>query len=195
MKKFFTFFIIVGSFFLLGGIFVKNKLFPYKIFQNLKYKYKDIQNFDLEEQYKDKYSDWENNDNDYKLIRVTKYSKGINIYSDRNYYNHEGHKFLNDYFLIQIPRHNDKIKEFKVKFNSQTEVIRAQCLRNDNSAYKDWEKTVKKIAVIGISCVHTKIIKKEFKKGVYKFNLGGPITSDPIFFKSKKIQIKNFYLR
>ena len=188
MKKISIFLIITS--FLLGAIFVKNKIFPYKLLQDLKYKYSDIDNFNLEKKYKLKYSDWKNNNN--KLIDVVKYLQNINIYSDSNYYNHENDKFLSEYFLIQIPRHNNEIRKFKIKFNNPAEVIRALCSRNNNTEYSSWQEIPTKIAVIGVSCVHIIIVKKDFAKGVHEFTLGGPVASDPIFFKSKKDKNQNF---
>ena len=59
----------------------------------------------------------------------------------------------------------------------------------------DWEKEDFKLAIIGISCAHTDVIKKKHKKGIIKIAPGGPISSDPIFVHVPKSGEQVFQLK
>ena len=73
-------------------------------------------------------------------------------------------------------------------------IYRPICEANNNLNYKDWEKVNFEIMIIGLTCVHQKIVKKSFKKGNIILNSGGPVASDPIFIEGlsslEKIFIK-----
>ena len=129
----------------------------------------------------------------FKVIFIKEYSPGLNIYSDRDYFNRENDEKLNGMYLVQIPRHysND------IYLNAFNEIViyRALCKKNDNEEYNNWEKEDFKLAIIGISCAHTDVIKKKHKKGIIKIAPGGPISSDPIFVHVPKSGEQVFHFK
>lgn len=114
---------------------------------------------------------------------LTRYNKNTNIWLDKLYYNHKNDDKLNNFYLIKIKRH--QTKKIKIFLPTETEIYRMLCSINDNNQYQDWEIVNFEVAMIGKSCVHTKVVKKKFKKGFLKLDSGGPVSSDPIFILNK----------
>ena len=129
-----------------------------------------------------KYVSWNNKNLNLKIIKKQIYFPGINIYSDRHYFNHENDKKLNNFILIQLPRHYQK----SINISSSIDIViyRAVCKKNKNNIYSNWKNVDFEIKIIGSSCVHSKLKKKKFNKGKIKLLPGGPISSDPIFIES-----------
>tara|TARA_B110000027_G_C16122311_1_gene303950 strand:+ start:6510 stop:7115 length:606 start_codon:yes stop_codon:yes gene_type:complete len=178
--------LIAIFFFMYGFSSHKFKIFPYKLLVKIKnfndqthtqfkIKDKDLRKIlKNQNEMRKKYPYWN------KETRLIKYSPGLNIFSDRNYYNHINDDFLEKKYLVQIPRHYEK--NLNIFFSNDTLAFRAICGSNENN-YIGWEKTEHRVLIISSTCTHQDIYKKYFKKGIYKFEHGGPISSDPIFFQ------------
>ena len=103
----------------------------------------------------------------------------MNIFTDREYYNHKNDEKLLKFFIIRNLRHSTK--NISINFINDVEIYRAICKKNYNKNYKNWEEADFTIEIIGSSCVHNKVVKKRFKKGTVVLKAGGPTASDPIF--------------
>ena len=179
-----------------GYISYKNQFFPYQIikfFKQTSGPISDLEAINLEEdKLRNKYKNWNKSNVNFKDIIIKEYFPGLNIYSDRHYFNHRNDEKLKGLYLVQIPRHysND------IYLNAFNEIIiyRALCKKNDNEKYINWEKENYKLAIIAISCVHTDVIKKKYKKGIIKIAAGGPTSSDPIFIYASKSSEQAFQL-
>ena len=175
----------------------KHKIFPYKELLSVKTKIYpneqelkkiDLKKIDIEEKsIKEIYQGW-NQLNKNFTFPVKKYRSGINIFLDRHYINHKNNDKLKDFYLIQIPRHFRH--HFTIKVLNEIVIYRATCQKNflkytgiesEFNNYDDWEAENFDIAIIGDSCIHSRLVKKKFKKGVHKIKSGGPHSSDPIF--------------
>ena len=179
-----------------GFLSHKNKIFPYQIIKfsketllNVYFKEINIK----ENKIRNKYKDWNKSNTNFKKIFIKKYYPGVNIFSDRNYFNHENDEKLKGLYLVQIPRHYQN----NIYLNIYDEIIiyRVLCERNNNKKYTNWKKVNYKLAIIGFSCIHTDIIKKKVTKSVFKIVPGGPISSDPIFLYNPKTDKQIFELR
>jgi hypothetical protein len=115
-------------------------------------------------------------------IRIVKYYPGLNMFSDRNYYNRLNDRYLQNMHLIQVPRHYQK--KINIEFFYDSIVYVAICKKNDNSKYLGWIKEDYTILTIGGSCIHQDIYKKFFTKGKVSFDSGGPHSSNPHFIYS-----------
>ena len=164
-----------------GFMAQRNQLFPYNI---IVYSKDTLVNIFSEVQIKEnkirqRYKNWQDLNPNYKQIIVKKYFPGINIYLDRNYFNHNNDEKLNGLTLIQISRH--RVSDIHLNVVDDIIIYRVLCEKNNNEKYKDWEKQNFELAIIGSSCVHTTVVKKKNKKGIVKIASGGPVASDPIF--------------
>ena len=131
------------------------------------------------EEIKNKYKNWENR------IKIIKYYSGLSPWSDRNYFNRKNDEKLKDLYLIQIPRHYED--DIYLKITDEIIVFRVLCKKNDNTEYINWEKENYELKIIGMSCDHTDIVKKKFKKSVVKITPGGSDgVSNPIFIRDLK---------
>lgn len=115
---------------------------------------------------------------------LTQYTQGTPVFSDRNYFDDIGDSTLNDSYVLQIPRHYHK--DIIITINRPVTIYRVLTSSNDNSIFESWKKTNIKINVKGNSCVHNKIVSKEFNKGLVTLKSGGPVASSPIIIKEKK---------
>tara|TARA_B110000495_G_C22832920_1_gene485903 strand:- start:80 stop:643 length:564 start_codon:yes stop_codon:yes gene_type:complete len=170
IKKITIYCIIVISFFIWGLITSHYKIFPYSLIKIAK-----ISTFD--KIYKIK-----KNPKPYVKVSplyIEVYSKEMNIFTDRKYYNHKNDEKLLNFFIIRNLRHSTK--NIRINFINDVEIYRAICKKNHNNNYNNWEIADFTIAIVGTSCVHNKIVKKKFKKGEVVIKAGGPIASDPIF--------------
>ena len=171
----------LGLMFCYGFMLHRNQFFPYQIIAYSKDRLVNI--FSAvhikENKIRQRYKNWKDLNPNYKQIIVKKYFPGINIYFDRNYFNHNNDKKLNGLTLIQISRH--RVSDIHLNVVDDIIIYRILCEKNNNEKYKDWEKQNFELAIIGGSCVHTTVVKKKFKKGIVKIASGGPVASDPIF--------------
>ena len=141
---------------------------------------------------RNEYKNWNENPN-WNEVVIKKYYPGLNIFSNRHYFNHRNDEKLKGLYLVQIPRHYQN----NIYLNIYDEIIiyRVLCERNNNKKYTNWKKVNYKLAIIGFSCIHTDIIKKKVTKSVFKIVPGGPISSDPIFLYNPKTDKQIFELR
>ena len=191
MKKINILIIFIAIFFFTYGFDShKFQIFPYKTIVELKNLIKNLINKDenkfklddenfnkiIKEQNKvrDEYPQWSDK------IRLIKYYPGLNIFSDRNYYNHFNDNFLEKMYLLQIPRHHQK--NLKIVLSHNTMVFRIICNSNENDL-NGWKKMKSSILIISSTCIHQEIYQKYFDKGKHIFEHGGPISADPIFFE------------
>jgi hypothetical protein len=181
-KHFFKLLIFFFIFF--GGYyFHKYHPFPHQYLLKFKNYILDYKNVKIDKFFREKYPNWQEKNENLHLIHITAYKKDINIFSDRSFFNHLNDDFLSEYFLVQLPRHNQEVKKFELNFYEDVIVLRILCERNNNKYYNNWEKIKTKVAIIGYSCIHTDIAKKKFTKGKYIFSLDGPVATNPLFFK------------
>ena len=194
MKSYFLKIIIFFFIFSSGYYFHKFHPFPHQYLLKAKNYIFDYKHTIKSEMYRTKFPDWSKENYNLHLIHISKYFAGINIHSDRTYFNHLNDSFLENFYLIQLPRHNQEIQNFEITFTEDVFVLRILCDKNNNKNYKDWEKLSTKVAIIAYSCVHTDIVRKIFKKGQYIFNLDGPIATNPFFFKAINGNKEKFFI-
>ena len=181
-----------------GFISHRSQVFPYQIIKFFKQtlsppryaNYDKIKaNYD---KIKNEYKNWNKLNPNFKEIFIKKYYPGLNIFSNRNYFNHRNDEKLKGLYLVQIPRHyrND------IFLNIFNEIIiyRVLCETNNNEEYTNWEKENYKLLIIGGACIHTEVVKKKFKKGIIKISPGGPNSSNPIFVYNSKSSEQIFQL-
>jgi len=194
-KKYLINLVLLFLMFCYGFLSHRNQIFPYQIIKffketalNIYFKEINIK----ENKIKNNYKDWNKLNANFKKVFIKKYYSGINIFSDRNYFNHKNDDKLKGLYLVQIPRHyqND------IYLNIYDEIIiyRVLCERNNNKKYKNWKKISYKLAIIGFSCIHTDLIEKKVTKGVLRIMPGGPVSSDPIFIYNPKSDKQIFEL-
>jgi hypothetical protein len=179
-KKILLNFIFFLIFFTYGFVSHKNQIFPYDVLKTI-YKISNPQvNINkYENEIKKNFPNWNKLNFNFKEILIQKYSPGINIFTDRHYFNHINDKKLKNLYIIQIPRHYNK--NIKLKVNSPVKVLRTFCKRNKNDLYKNWHIEDFKITIIGEGCVHEDVVSKKFSNGFLVLKSGGPFSSDPIF--------------
>jgi|TARA_B100000959_G_C14977473_1_gene622117 hypothetical protein len=194
-KNILIFFLILV--FIYGYGLGRYEFFPHKELENLKIKIfqneQQLKTIELkqieidEKSAKEIYKNWSQLNENF-TFPVKKYHAGLNIFLDRHYINHKNDDKLKNFYLIQIPRHFRH--HFTIKVLNEIIVYRAVCQKNFNkytghesefNNYIGWETENFVIAIIGDSCIHSKLVKKKFKKGVHKFKPGGPYSSDPFF--------------
>ncbi len=112
-------------------------------------------------------------------IKILKYSPGVNIWTDRAYYNQKNDNKINNLFLLKQQRHNTK--DIIINSEEDIEIVRVKCTLNNNQIYKNWNKLDYELLIIGESCIHDKVYSKKYKAGRIVIFAGGPISSDPIF--------------
>ena len=191
-KLILLFFFLIFLSFSYGFFFHKYKFFPYenlllgkRMFNNFFYQQnnKEMKNnidiFSDQKNIRNQYPDWVNK------LRIIKYSEGLNIFSDRNYFNHKNDNFLRGKFLIQIPRHYKK--KIEIFFKNETKVYKVLCKTNNNSLASNWVKENSSVLIVSSSCVHELVYSKLIKKGKYEFYSGGPVSADPIFLDIEKL--------
>ena len=189
-----VFFIIILLFFSFcyGFISHKSKIFPYSVLKHFSNTISpDSINTKNDQILRDKYKNWNNINKNFKPIHkvfLKNYYPGINIYSDRHYYNHVNDNKLKGFGVIQLLKHQSA----NIELTSYDEIFvyRALCKHNNNNSYKDWEKVDFKILIITHSCIFEKLVKKKFNKGKIILRAGGPKSSDPIFVFNEKEGLK-----
>ena len=187
-KKYLIYLIILILILCYGYISYRNQFFPYKIiksFQQPLAPRSDLELKNLEEdKIRNKYTNWNKLNVNFKEVFIIGYYPGLNIFSNRHYFNHRNDEKLKGLYLIQIPRHYSK----DIYLNAFNEIIiyRVLCKKNNNKRYINWEKENYKLEIIGSTCVHTDVIKKKYKENIIKIAAGGPISSDPIFIYDSK---------
>jgi hypothetical protein len=109
------------------------------------------------------------------------YSGGINLYSDRNYYDSIADPRLESSYLIQIPRHFKS--PLQIEINRPVKIYRFITDANHNSIFHDWEPTNIIVDVQGDSCIFTAVVAKIFNGGKVRLPSGGPIAAAPILIQ------------
>lgn len=121
---------------------------------------------------------------------IVPYKSGVPVFSDRPYVDEIGHKALDGGYVVRIPRHLDYSVFLKIE--KPVIIYRMLSPKNDNNVFKDWENTDLKSRVVGYSCSHTQIVKKQYEPGDYHLPAGGPESSSPIIVKeSNKNTLNN----
>ena len=142
---------------------------------------------------RNEYKNWNKLNNNFKQISIKKYYPGLNIYSDRHYFNHRNDEKLKGLYLVQIPRHYQD--DIYLNVFNDIFVYRVLCEKNNkNKEYINWKKENYKLLIIGTDCIHTEVVKKKFKKGIIKISPGGPNSSNPIFVYNSKSSEQIFQL-
>jgi hypothetical protein len=113
---------------------------------------------------------------------ISQYSKGVPLFSDRNYVDLKGCTDLENTFVIQIPRHFNKT--IKIKINSRIKMYRILTDANDNKTFDNWTKTGINLSITGQSCIHKIVVSKVFNPGIIQIESGGPISATPILIKN-----------
>jgi hypothetical protein len=165
-----------------GYITHRDKIFPHILGKNLKIYFSKKNSLTEYEVFNDKvklkYPNW-HNINENNLISRINFFKGVNIFSDRHYYNHLNDKKLFDLILIRIPKHSKK--KLIIKVQDEVFIYRVLCNLNDNRIYDKWEKLNFELRIIGKSCIHSKVVRIKVVDSVITLKPGGPYASDPIF--------------
>ena len=115
---------------------------------------------------------------------LTQYTPGTPVFSDRNYFDVIGDSTFNNCYVVQIPRHYSK--DIIITINRPVIIYRVLTSSNDNSIHESWEQTNIKINVKGNSCIHNRVVSKEFNTGTVTLKSGGPVASSPIIIEEKK---------
>ena len=188
-KKLFLLYALIS--FLLIITINKFKLPPYEQLKIVFHKFfpqSQIENKIIEDpiiyKYKKKRKQILSNFKIFPKIKIVKYSPGVNIWTDRAYYNQKNDTKINDLFLLKQQRHNSK--DIIINSKKDIKIVRVKCVLNNNQIYKDWNKLDYELLIIGESCIHDKVYSKKYNAGRVVIFSGGPISSDPIFL-SKSI--------
>ena len=194
MKKIIVFLLLILFFYSLGILTYRYQLPPYEqirfIFRT--FLPKPNQEFKIDEKIYSEYFKKRNivlsNFDELPEIKIVRYSSGMNIWTDRAYYNQKNDEKIVDTFLIKQKRHN--YKNIVINSKKDVEIIRVKCMLNNNSEYKDWEKLNYELLIIGSGCIHDEVFKKKFKAGKIVILPGGPKASDPIFINDLDSEIE-----
>ena len=178
-----------------GYLTHKTNIFPHNILRTAKklISSKDSKYHIYENQKLDK--EWlisQGLNNPYPTIFLD-YQPGSHIFNDRNYINNLNDKELIGLTLLQVPRHYNK--NIEIELFDEVTIFRVLCDKNNNEEYKDWEKVKFKVNIIGFSCKHTIVVKKEFNKQTVILLPGGPHSTDPIFLDEKFNYKRKFLLK
>ena len=186
-----------------GYISYQNQFFPYQIIKFFKQVNYDKINANYDK-IRNEYKNWNKSNPNFfdkeifikkyylKEIFIKKYYPGLNIFSNRHYFNHRNDEKLKGLYLVQIPRHYSN--DIFLNIFNEIIIYRVLCEKNNNEEYTNWEKANYKLAIIGSSCVHADVVKKKFQKGINKITAGGPISSNPIFIHDSKSSEQIFQL-
>ncbi len=113
-----------------------------------------------------------------RSILVSRYTAGSPLFIDRSYYDQIGDKRLEGLFQILTTRHRQGLIVIKEK-NPLT-VYRLVSESNENHIFDEYKETDIRVKVLGSSSVHTKVLKKNFPKGIVSLAAGGPVSASPI---------------
>ena len=168
-----------------GFISHRYEVFPYQIIKLFKQTLFPPHYADAEyDKIKNEYKNWNKLNPNFKEIFIKKYYSGLNIFSNRHYFNHRNDEKLKGLYLVQIPRHYNN--DIFLNIFNEIIIYRVLCKKNNNEKYASWKKANYKLLIIGASCVHTEVVKKKFKKGLIKISPGGPYSANPIFVYDSK---------
>ena len=126
-------------------------------------------------------------------IRILPYSKGIPLFSDRNYEDEIGSKTLEPSYVVQLPRHFDG--NITLVANEPSIIYRLISDDNDNQIFSDWNVTEIPVLVNGVSSKHTKVVTKAINAGEIELSSGGPVCSSPVLVKQDKATDSNLPFR
>ena len=112
-------------------------------------------------------------------LTYSKYKKGVPLFLDRSYSDAIGDNKLEELYLIQINRHENK----NIIINTKSPITIYRLVPKGNAGLKhSYEKTNIKVMVKGVSSNHIRVVKKTFKSGSIILSPGGPNSSAPILF-------------
>ena len=190
-KKNLIYLILLLFMFCYGFMSHRYEVFPYQIIKFFKQTLFSLHLTEYDKS-RNEYKNW-NKFNDNFEISIKKYYPGLNIYSDRHYFNHRNDEKLKGLYLVQIPRHYQD--DIYLNVFNDIFVYRVLCEKyNKNEEYINWEKENYKLLIIGGGCIHTEVVKKKFKKGIIKILSGGSTSTDPIFVYNSKSSEQIFQL-
>lgn len=190
--------ILLFVFIIIGAIYHRLQLFPLSMLKNVYYKLKDEypQTFGTLLYRIEEIRDnpiYVSHNNRAKFVKIYNYKNGINIWSDRLYYDQSLNTEMDGLILIQIPRHHDEL--IRINTNEPLTVYRPLCSNNDNNYYVNWFNEDIEMRIIGKSCVNHKVVSNKYDDSTIILPPGGPFASDPIFIKpssyNQKIEINN----
>jgi hypothetical protein len=183
-KKYLIYVFIAIFFFTYGFLTHRNHIFPFKFIKKIQNQFIPKFNLDqYEAEIKEEYKNWNEDNTNYKKVILKKYYPGLNIFLDRNYFNHLNDDKLKKLYLVQLQRHY--ANNIKLNVTNETIIYRILCQRNNNDRYKDWKKENFELLIIGEGCIAQEVRSKKFKKGTINLIPGGPMSSDPIFILKK----------
>ena len=168
-------------FLLLVGFFLGYKIEKHDVYQRL------LANLQIKKNKTSKVSEW----HDAKLT-FSRYSFGVPMYLDHPYSDSIGDKRLEGLNIIKIARHQKA--DIRIYTKYPISIYRVTNDKN-NGLRHDFKNTDIKVNLVGISSIHDKVVKKDFKPGLIVLAAGGPISSSRILFelkgnfKNKMIQI------
>ena len=174
-----------------GFVSHRNQIFPYNVFKKITNILSGKQTIIKDNlKIREKYKNWNEINKNFKPITeifVKKYTPGVNIFSDRHYFNHINDEKLVNFRVIQLPKHYTS--NIELHASNEVSVYRALCDQNNNDKYQNWEKVNFEILIISHSCIFRNLVKKKFEQGQIVLSAGGPRTVDPIFIFSEKKDI------
>jgi hypothetical protein len=112
---------------------------------------------------------------------VARYSAGLPVFSDRDYYDKIGDPRLDSSFVLQIPRHLDF--PIQIKVNHPVKIYRLLSGSKSTIDLSGWDTTDIKVDVEGHTCTHTSVVSKIFNPGIITLEPGGPVAASPIIIK------------
>ena len=153
------------------GLFLGYKIEKHDLYQGI------LAQFQYRENKRLGVSEW----HDSKLT-YSNYSFGVPMYLDKPYTDSIGDKKLEDLRIIKIARH----QKANINIESKYPITIYRITTSENHGLMhDYEKTNIKVKLLGVSSIHDKVVKKEFKPGKIVLAPGGPVSASPILFQLK----------
>jgi len=112
---------------------------------------------------------------------VARYTAGLPVFSDRDYYDRIGDSRLDSSFVLQIPRHLDF--PIQIKVNHPVKIYRFLSGSKSTIDLSGWDKTDIKVDIEGHTCTHNSVVSKIFNPGIITLEPGGPVAASPIIIK------------
>ena len=136
MKKIIFFLLFILFFYSLGILTYRYQLPPYEQIRFIFRTFfpKPNQEFKVDEKLFSEYLKKRNqvlsNFQELPDVKIVKYSSGMNIWTDRAYFNQKNDEKINNSFLIKQKRHN--YKNIVINSKKDVEIIRVKCMLNNN---------------------------------------------------------------
>ena len=113
-----------------------------------------------------------------KSILISRYTQGSPLWIDRSYFDQIGDKRLEGLFLILTKRHRQDL--VMINGINPLTVYRLVSESNNNNIFEGYEETDIRVKIVGGGSTHTKVLKKNFPKGIISLATGGPTSASPI---------------